>query len=128
MYNSNPKNIKQFQEGLNETLKDKEKTRFYYLLDVIADKGWIDSDDTSPKHILSPLMYQLSSHYALQDHCKESHPEIDAVKCAITYGYIRKYEEYDEIQKYRAPDREQPIHLRPVVEVIDPEYSAYKII
>jgi len=94
----------------------KDESRFYYLLDVIEDKGWIDSDDTSPHHILSPLMYQLSSHHALQDHCKESHPEINPVKCAITYGYVRKYEEYDKIQQQRAPDREQPEYLKPVEE------------
>lgn len=65
---------------------------------------------------MSPFMYQLSSHYELQDHCKINHPEIDAVRCAITYGYVRKYEEYDNIQRHRSPTREIPEYLRKVVE------------
>ena len=67
--------------------------------------GWIDSEGTSPNHLKSPMFYQLSSHYALQDHCKERHPNLKPDICALTYGYVRKYEEYDQIQSYRAADR-----------------------
>jgi hypothetical protein len=51
------------------------------------------------KHILSPLFYQLSSHYYLKDFCKDNHPEINPETCAHFYGFMRKIGEYDNLQK-----------------------------
>jgi len=112
MLNSDPRIIKERTEGLNDTLKFKNEQRYYYLLDLIEEQGWIDSEGTSPHHLLSPLMFHLSSHMAFQDHCKEHHPNINPVKCALTYAYQRKYQEYDEIMKNRPADREVPLYLQ----------------
>ena len=81
-------------------------------------------------HLLSPLLFHTSSHYFLQDHCKEKHPTLDPARCAITYGFIRKYEEYDNIRNYRTLDRQVPEYLREKEEVEeeDEDYVAFHIV
>jgi hypothetical protein len=109
LYLSDPKAIKDSQfhaESLNATLEAKNDSRYFWQLDLMnggmqEDYEWIDSQDTSPKHMLSPLMFQLSSHFFLQDFCKDHHPDFSAEKCAFAYGYFRKYQEYDMIEKGR---------------------------
>lgn len=42
-FNSDPKIIQAFEENLNKTMAVKQNMRFWYLLDLVEDKGWIDS-------------------------------------------------------------------------------------
>jgi len=72
-----------------------EHGRFWPLRNLIDDNGWLQSADTSPKHFLSPLMFQLSSHFHLRDFCWENYPNSDPEKCAFIFGFFRKYREYD---------------------------------
>ena len=70
----------------------------------------------------------MSSHFFLQDHCKEVHPHVNAEKCAFVYGWFKKYQEYDQIvanreviterASFKLKDRRPSSYVPPVEEVV----------
>ena len=82
---------------LEELKATNEHGRFWPFRNLLEDNGWLTNENTSPKHFLSPLLFQLSSHFTLRDFCFENHPDVDLEKCAHIYAFFRRYHEYDQI-------------------------------
>lgn len=111
---------KQTKAEIKKIFEDRHNGRFLHYLDLVVNWGWNQDTNTSPKHIMSPLMTILSNFYPLQDYCAENHPELDQKKCALIYGWYRKYHEYDDIAKNRPADFKIPDYVN-VKEYVQPE-------
>jgi len=63
-------------------------------------QGWKQTTTSSPKHMLSPMMYIASSTYHLSDFCREHFPGHDNQICSNVLGFTRNYDEYDNLDKH----------------------------
>ena len=69
---------------------------YSYLMELKTG-NWLDKKNMAAKHLISPLMYFLSSHYYLQDFCQEVVPDMDPSKCAFVIGYFKHQSHFDRI-------------------------------
>ena len=51
-------------------------------------------------HIASPIIKLISTHYPLQDWCREKHPDHDPLKCASVYTFFKPHNDYDRIMDW----------------------------
>jgi hypothetical protein len=89
-------------------MKHRVHKNFIHYYSLIGSDGWIADQYTSPKHMMSALFNQVSNYHELKKFCADVHPDKDVSKCAIVYGWLRKYHEYDEIAKHRSADYQTP--------------------
>lgn len=80
-------------------------------MDLVLNHGWLVAEETSPSHLLSVVVSLLSNHNAYHDYCKTKHADMDPQKCALIYGFFRKYDEYDNISINRGPDFKIPDYI-----------------
>jgi hypothetical protein len=80
---------------------------FHYFMEVKIGQ-WLDEKNKAAKHMVSPMMYFISSHYYLQDFCKEVVPDMDASKCAFVIGYFKSQMHFDRV----IPEDELDYHYK----------------
>lgn len=66
-----------------------------YYLGNFMSAGWLDAENTSAKHIVSPIIHAFTSHFYMQDYCRQNHPEADISRCAFVASFLKKNNLYD---------------------------------
>ena len=78
--------------------REKRYFRSYWLNWLLYDK-WLDWENKTAKHLVSPFLHLISSHYYLQDWCIENYPDMEPSKCAWTFTFFKPHNYYDRAGK-----------------------------
>lgn len=77
-----------------KVLRSKHNLFFHYLTEPINNR-WLDWQNRSMKHIASPILTIFSSHFYIQEFCKEHFKSMDPGRCAFVLGFLKAHNLYD---------------------------------
>ena len=96
-----PRLIYENEESMSEIHKElelKSNSQFHFFNKVL-NEVWQGSEHHSIR-IASPIVRLATSHFPLQDWCRDKHPDRDPLICATVYFFLKPQRDYDRIMDW----------------------------